>query len=130
MTSSRGSAALVAMGIVALLFVLSVLVVDLGRYLAARSQAVAAADAAALAAAPVTFRPYGAHHGPRGEAARFAAANGARVLACACATNPSYARRRVEVVVAIVVDLGLLGRREIRAHSRAEFDPMATLRTP
>ncbi len=123
----RGSAGPVVLGIVTLLAVMSVLVSDVGRYLAARSRVVAAADAAALAAAPVTFHPYGARSGPRGEAARFAAANGARLVTCLCSVDRSYAPRRVEVVVTTDVDLQLLGRREIRARSRAEFHPIATV---
>ncbi len=130
MRRDGGSAAPVVVGLVALLAVLAMLLADVGRYLAVRSQAIAAADAAALAAAPVTFRPYGAPAGPRGEAMRFAAANGAVLVSCRCPMDPSFARRRVEVVVAAGVDLRLLGTRTVTATSRAEFDPVATLASP
>ncbi len=127
MSGDRGAAALPVLGIVGLLIILGFVVSDVGRYLAARSQVVAAADAAALAAAPVTFHAFGARTGPRGEAARFATANGARLLRCICALDPSFAPRRVEVVVAASVDLSLFGRREVRARSRAEFRPVAVV---
>ena len=127
MNRQRGAAALPVLGIVGLLIILAFVVSDVGRYLATRSHAVAAADAAALAAAPVTFRPYGATGSPTAEAARFAAANGARLLRCVCRLDPSFTPRRVEVLVATTVDLSLFGRREVTAHSRAEFRPTDAL---
>jgi secretion/DNA translocation related TadE-like protein len=127
MRPERGTASLPLLGVAALLVLLALLGVDVGRYLAARAQAVAAADAAALAAAPVTFRPFGAGSGPRAEAARFARANGARLLSCRCPLDRSPATRRVDVVVAVPVTLTLLGAREVRARSRAEFSPTRML---
>ena len=121
----RGAATLPVLGVVALLVVLSVGVVDVGRYLAAQAQAAAAADAAALAAAPVTFRPFGATGSPAAEAARFASANGARLVWCACGLDESPAPREVEVAVVAAVDLTMLGKTSVRATARAEFNPRA-----
>ena len=73
--------------------VLAVLLADLGGFLAARLQASAAADAAALAAAPVTFRRFGSAGTPIDEAARFAVANGARLVTCRCPVDRPAASR-------------------------------------
>lgn len=94
-----------------------------GQYLDARRRATAAADASALAAAPVTFRRYGAKAGPVQEAAKFARANGARLVGCRCAIDRSWAPRTVEVEVETVVDVVLFGPRTVRASSRAQFSP-------
>jgi nucleotide-binding universal stress UspA family protein len=107
----------------AMLVVLSMLVADVGGFLAARQQVAAAADAAALAAAPVTFRPFGATGSPAQEAARFAAANGASLVWCRCVVDRTWETREVEVLVQRSVDLILLGRRRITVWSRAEFVP-------
>ena len=115
------------LAVVGLLVVLSFGVVDVGRYLAASSRAATAADAAALAAAPVTFRPFGARGSPVAEAARLASANGTRLVWCACSVDPGFATREVEVVVTARVDLVLFGSRRVRASSRAEFNPTAVL---
>ncbi len=60
---------------------------------AGRGRAVAAADAAALAAAPVTFRPFGSDGSPAEEAQRFAVENGATLVRCGCPTDPSWSSR-------------------------------------
>jgi secretion/DNA translocation related TadE-like protein len=121
--NERGSASLLIVGVAGLVLVLAVLVVDVGVFLAARLQAEAAADAAALAAAPVTFRPFGAAGTPAQEAARFASANGTRLVVCRCPLDPTWNERGVEVVVERWVHLVLLGDHLVRAASRAEFDP-------
>ena len=92
-----------------------------------RAQAATAADAAALAAAPVTFRPFGAEGSAFQEAVRLAAANGARLTACLCNADPSWDRREVAVTVAVDVDLILFGSRTVTATSRAEFVPALLL---
>lgn len=107
----------------ALLATMLVAVAAGGQYLDARRRAVAAADAAALAAAPVTFRPYGARGSPTQEAARFAIANGARLLSCHCAIDRSWASRTVVVEVETVVHAVFFGPRTVRASSRARFSP-------
>jgi secretion/DNA translocation related TadE-like protein len=92
-----------------------------------RARAVTAADAAALAAAPVTFRPFGAGGSAREEAARLAAANGARLTSCRCDPDESWERRLVAVTVEVEVPLILFGDRTLRATSRAEFVPARLL---
>jgi secretion/DNA translocation related TadE-like protein len=86
--------------------------------------AATAADAAALAAAPVTFRPFGASGTPRQEAARFAEANGATLISCTCPTDRSWLPRTVTVTVSRSIDLPVLGSVSVRATSRADFDPL------
>lgn len=121
----RGAASLPLVGVIAVIVVLTLGVVDVGTYLAARARAVAAADAAALAAAPVTFRPFGAAGSPAAEAARFASANGARLVTCRCPVDRTLGRREVEVSVVVSVELLLLGAHRVRASGRAEFAPAA-----
>lgn len=111
----------------ALVVVLGVAIADVGIYLASRLQAAAAADAAALAAAPVTFAPFGARGTPAQEAARLAAANGTRLVQCRCPLDRSWNPRVVEVVVARTVALVGLPPVDVTAASRAEFDPTALL---
>lgn len=113
---------LLAVGVVVL--VLSLALADVAVYLTARFQAGVAADAAALAAAPVTFRPFGAASGPRDEAARFAEANGAVLVKCTCRINRSWSRREVEVIVARQVTLIFAGRRTVRVKAKAVFEPV------
>jgi len=99
-----------------------------GRLLPARRvEAVAAADAAALAAAPVTFLPFGAAGTPAEEAARFATANGARLVSCACALDPSWKPRAVTVQVAREASLWPAGSVTVTATGRAEFLPALLL---
>ncbi len=87
----------------------------------------AAADAAALAAAPVTFQPFGASGTPAQEAARFAAANGASLVSCRCPIDRSWETRTVVVVVARNVSIPGIGEISITATSRATFAPTALL---
>jgi hypothetical protein len=101
----------------------AMLAADLGIFLAARSRAQIAADAAALAAAPVTFQPYGASGSPTAEAAAFAAANGADLVECRCDHDGSWRARTVLVAVSIDVPLLLLPDTQVGATSRAEFEP-------
>lgn len=115
------------LGVAAIVVVLAVAVADVGIYLAARLQSAAGADAAALAAAPVTFAPFGARGSAADEAARLAAANGLRLVRCRCRSDRSWAPRTVEVVVARTVPLIGLPPVEVRALSRAEFTPAALL---
>lgn len=121
--NERGTATLPMLGIAALALLLAVFVGDVGIYLRARAQAAVAADAAALAAAPVTFAGFGGSTGPQGEAARFAAVNHGVLVSCDCAVDRTWNPRVVRVVVTVTADLVLFGRREVAASSRAEFDP-------
>lgn len=125
--SDRGSIAVLLLGIIGLLVVLGLMLGAAGQYLAVRSRLQAAADAAALAAAPVTFRPFGSAGDPTAEAARFAQANGGRLIRCHCPIDPSWEARIVEVEVGEEINLIGLGRREIRTKAAAEFVPVELL---
>jgi hypothetical protein len=123
----RGSVALVAIGIIAILLAACLWLGVLASAFAARLVATTAADAAALAAAPVTFLPFGAAGSPSDEAMRFAHLNGTELLSCDCAINRSFAPRTVTVRVARRVEL--LGVRfpDAQAIGRAEFVPARLL---
>lgn len=115
----------------ALLVVVLVLIAGVGAVgtgIAAYVQAAGAADAAALAAAPVTFRAFGAQGAPHQEAARFASANGTLLVSCVCPVDRSWSTRTVIVTVSRSVELPGLGRFRVRATSRATFEPEALLR--
>jgi len=112
---------MLALAVVVLLC--GLLVADLSLYLGARARAQVAADAAALAAAPVTFRPFGAAGSAADEARRFAARNGATLIECRCAPDPTWRSRAVMVHVSVSADLVLFGVTEATAWSSAEFDP-------
>lgn len=118
--SERGSATVVALAVVSILVLVSVGSVAVGRVVAAHVQATTAADGAALAAAPLTFLA----GNPRTEAADYASRNGARLVACACDTDPSFRRRVVTVEVRKEVDLPVWGIVTVRGRAAAEFDPM------
>lgn len=120
--------ALVLLAAGAVVVVVAIATAAGGQYLTAAGQAQSAADAAALAAAPVTFRPFGASGTAREEAAIFAAANGAVLSLCVCPQDPSWDNRTVEVTVRRRVRLVLFGERSVEAKSRAEFAPSLLLR--
>ncbi len=118
---------LLGLSLVVLAMMLALSVGAVGAGIGAYTQASGAADAAALAAAPVTFRPFGAMGTPRHEAARFASANGTRLVSCTCRIDRSWATRTVTVVVERTVTIPGLGDMKIRAISRATFEPKALL---
>ncbi len=115
------------LGVMAVVLALSVGIAAIGAGFAGYVQAAGAADAVALAAAPVTFRPFGARGSPEREAALFASANGTRLVRCTCATDRSWNPRTVTVVVERPIDIPGLGRFKVRATSRATFEPAALL---
>jgi secretion/DNA translocation related TadE-like protein len=125
--SDRGSATLAVVGVGAVVLVLAVGIAAVGMYLRAQAEVETAADAAALAAAPVTFLPFGATGTPADEAARFAALNHAHLIACRCPLDPSWEPRTVEVQTIVTVDVWILGSFEVRATGRAEFVPALLL---
>jgi secretion/DNA translocation related TadE-like protein len=125
--NERGATGVLLAAVAGLVLVFAASLGMVGGFLRARVEASAAADAAALAAAPVTFLPFGAEGGPRDEAARFAALNGAQLVSCACVPDPSWSPRTVTVVVARTVALWPAGRMQVRAESRAEFVPTLLL---
>ncbi len=110
------------LSVVLMVFLLGVGIV--GGAAVAYATAASAADAAALASAPVTFLPFGATGTPRQEASRFAEANGTTLVSCSCPFDPSWDKRTVSVTVAKTISLPVVGQLRIAATSRAEFDPM------
>ena len=118
---------LIGMALAGLVMLLALGVAIAGGGIAAYAQASNAADAAALAAAPVTFSSFGAADGPEAEAARFARMNGATLVRCTCPLDESWGPRTVEVVVARVISLPVVGSVRIPATSRATFEPVALL---
>ena len=112
---------------VGLALLLAVGLASIGTYLDARIRAMAAADAAALAAAPVTFLPFGAEGTPAEEAARFARLNGFDMVACDCPVDRTLEPRTVTVEVARAVHIWPIGGVEVSAISRAEFVPARLL---
>jgi secretion/DNA translocation related TadE-like protein len=123
--AEQGGAGLIGLALLAVGLILAAMLADVAELTVARTRAAAAADAAALAAAPVTFRGFGANGSPEQEAARFAALNGAELLECRCSVERSWAAREVTVVVAVEVGLHLLGARTLTAAATAEFVPLA-----
>lgn len=131
MRSEDGAVAVLVMVMVALLMLLGAGLGSVGVIESARLRAQSAADAAALAAAPLTFRRFGASSGPEREAARMAERNGARLLECSgCAVDSSWQPRTVEVVVEVLAEVPLIGRRTVTAAAAAEFVPTMLLNPP
>jgi len=121
--SEHGSVTILAIAWVSLLVLVAAGMVGVGRLVAAQTQATVAADAAALAAAPLTFLEGGA----AAEAALFAGANGSRLVRCSCRDDPSFAPRVVTVEVATEVELPVFGALVVRARAAAEFAPLDLL---
>lgn len=125
--NDSGAAGVLLAAVAGVVLLLAAVLASTGAYLRARVEAVAAADAAALAAAPVTFAPFGAPGTASDEAARFAQANGASLVLCACAPDPSWEPRTVTVRVAVESHLWPVGSVTVEAVSRAEFVPALLL---
>lgn len=125
--SERGAASVALLGVIAFALLLAGGISAVAAVFHARVVAASAADAAALAAAPVTFLPFGARGSPEDEAARFAAANGTRLVSCACPVDRSWAHRTVVVDVERTVRLWPVGSVTVRARGRAEFSPVLLL---
>lgn len=123
MRSDSGAAGVIVAGLVAVAVVLTLLLIDVARAYEARAGLATAADAAALAAAPLTFQQFGGSRGPREEARAIAAANGAVLLVCQCPIDRSWDRRQVLVTVGRPIDFAFLGRRRLTATAAAEFWP-------
>jgi hypothetical protein len=107
---------------VAVIIVTSVAVGGLGSLYAAKTQAQTAADAAALAAAVATYPPASVT-APVRAAAMATQANGSVLLRCDCPRDPTMVPRTVQVIASVEVDVPVFGPVEVRASSRAEFDP-------
>lgn len=125
--NERGSASLALLGVTGVVMVLAVGLGVVGSVMRARVEVSTAADAAALAAAPVTFLPFGAQGTPAEEAARFATLNGSRLLSCICPPDPSWEPRIVEVRTERSVEIWPLGVFAVEAVGRAEFVPALLL---
>ena len=127
MRSERGSVSVLVVGVSVLACALVVGLAGMGQILLARERAVAAAEAGALAAAPVTFRPFGATGSATEEAAKLVRANGAELMACSCDHDPGYDPRTVTVTARLTV--AVLGFRTVtlEATAAAEFRPVALL---
>ena len=115
-------------GLVALVLVMIIAVGSVGAAIGAYTKAAGAADAAALAAAPVTFRPFGASGTPTHEAALFAQANGVRLVSCRCSVDRSWDTRTVVVTVERAVSIIGIGTVHVHATSRATFEPAALIK--
>ena len=122
-----GAVTVIVAGIIAFGLLLAAAVGSVGAFLEARIGASAAADAAALAAAPVTFLPFGAAGSPSDEAERFATANGSRLIRCTCPVDRSWDPRTVIVEVERVAVLWPVGSIAVRSVGRAEFIPALLL---
>lgn len=118
-----GVVSLLVLAIGILVVVCALLIADVGVYVVGRTRAQVAADAAALAAAPATFRQAGSGGGPVDEAARFAGANGAQLVGCSCQLDASWRERTVHVRVTVALKLLLLSVDAVSAVSSAEFQP-------
>jgi len=121
--SDRGSGSVIAIVALAMIALVGLGTLATAQIVIGRSRATAAADAAALAAAPMTFPPVAEGRSPVEGARALAEANGAQLVACRCPRVESFESRRVEVTVAFPVELPMLGRRWIHATSAAEFVP-------
>ena len=129
-STDRGSVTVFAIGAIVLALVLMVGATAVGQVLVARNRVIAAAEAGALAAAPVTFRPFGATGSAIDEAARLVRSNGATLVRCDCPPDRRYGPRTV--VVTARDDVDVLGLREmsVEATAAAEFRPVALLVGP
>ena len=115
--AERGSVSVVAAGAICVALICTMGVADVGRVLAERSYAEAAADAAALAAAQDLALSSG---DPAVDAGRFALDNGAVLVDCACAAGDADA---VVTVRRTIADLLLVpGPVSIDARARATVD--------
>lgn len=121
--NERGSATILALALILIIIATGLALLAATQLVTARTRAVIAADAAALAAAPATFPPLANGQSPAAVAAELAMANGARLLACRCPTVESFEPRTVEVELAVSTRVALVGIVAVRASSRAEYVP-------
>lgn len=128
--SERGSVSTLLVAVMFLGCVLLVAITGVGQFLVARERVVTAAEAGALAAAPVTFRPFGASGSAADEADRLVRANGAMLLRCDCPPDPTYYPRTATVTARSTV--AILGFREVELEytAAAEFRPVDLLPGP
>jgi len=120
----RGAVTVLGLAVGGAALVVALLIAAAGQVVASRARADLAADAAALAAAPATFRSFGGSGSPWREADRAATVNGARLVRCECPADSSYAARVVVVEVSVDVDILGLGVRRVSSTAAAEFSPL------
>ena len=125
--NERGSVSILVAVIVPGLVIASMVIAALGQVAVASERAVTAAEAGALAAAPVTFRPFGAQGSATEEASRVATSNGAVLVSCACVHDATWATRIVRVEVEVSTSILIVGEVTLTRHARAEFAPVALL---
>lgn len=130
MGTDRGSVTVLAVGVLVLALVLAAGVTAIGQVSIARNRVTAAVEAGALAAAPVTFRQFGATGSPTDEAARLVRANGATLLRCDCRPDRGYDPRTVAVTATVTVSVLGLREMSMEATAVAEFRPVALLVGP
>ncbi len=128
--SERGSVSVLMTAVLMLGFMLVVAVAGVGQVLVARERVIVAAEAGALAAAPVTFRPFGASGSASDEADRLVRANNAVLVRCDCRHDSRYIPRTVMVTARSTV--AVLGIREIDMEhtAAAEFRPVDLMPAP
>jgi hypothetical protein len=118
---------ILAAAAVGLTVALGLTATTVGSLVASRAVAQTAADAAALAAAPVTFAAFGTDRTPSEEAAFFAEANGARLVECSCERDEMWRSRIVVVTVVVDVSWAPPPFDSVAASAAAEFDPTVWL---
>ena len=118
MKSDEGSVSLAVLSLALVAMVLIASVGDLAIFLAARTKAQTAADAAALAAAAELVPGIG--RDPVGQAARYAELNGSHLVSCSCEFGTDEATVRVAVPVGFILLAPL--SRPVSAKARAKVD--------
>ena len=111
-------------------FLLIVALVGIGQFVIARERVVAAAEAGALAAAPVTFRSFGAAGTAAAEADRLVRANGAVLVRCDCSHSPQYEPRTATVTTRFTVAILGFQRVDLEYTAAAEFRPVDLIGRP
>ena len=122
--SDRGSVSVFVVATSMMGFLLVVALVGIGQFVVARERVAAAAEAGALAAAPVTFRPFGAPGSAVAEAERLVRANGAELVRCDCSHSPRYHTRTATVTARLAVTVLGFQRIDLQYTAAAEFRPV------
>lgn len=124
MSRDAGGVSVLMVSLVTVVAVVGIGVTSVGSLLAAREQAFAAAEAAALAAAVATYPP-AASGSPVGLAREYATANGASLVTCRCPVDGTMRVRTVTVFTSVTAEVPLFGELAVKGGARAEFDPEA-----
>lgn len=121
--AERGSGTILALALMMVIMVVGLALLAAVQVVTARARAVTAADAAALAAAPLTFPALTGGERPEEAAFVAAAANGSRLLVCSCPILETFDPRSVQVEVETTTRVVIVGEVKVRASSRAEYVP-------